>query len=157
MKAAAWFYSQSFHDLERVTPDVPTPPAPAAPTPEEGEWYDFPWGRRRVCPREHERNVNGCDVMTIQESDATCLRHFCGSCHDDLCCRCCDRDTISRDDAELCGSCEQEQAEQQQIDHDCDRPPARDDRTAADHALEQYKDGHENTRPYYGPDDEQEF
>ena len=30
MKAAAWFYSQSFHDLERVTPDVPTPPGPGS-------------------------------------------------------------------------------------------------------------------------------
>lgn len=69
---------------ERLAPktaaEVPAdPPAPA--------FYDFPWGRRRICPETHERTIGGdgygdrccgtADVEVVQESAPDCPVGYC--------------------------------------------------------------------------------
>jgi hypothetical protein len=108
--------------------------------------YDFPWGTRPICPLEHEQSIGGdgfggrccgtADVMVVVESDDDCARHFCEEHCQEKCCLCCHADDRWREDAELCASCAQEQAAQQQIDADGDRPRTTDTRTPNDHEME---------------------
>ncbi len=94
MNARAWFYGTSFH---QSAADLPPKPKPAT--------YDFPWGRRPICPQEHERNVDGCDVPTIQESSETCPRFYCESCCDDRCCHLCHAVDVEGDEPH-CPACQ---------------------------------------------------
>ncbi len=53
----------------------------------EPQFYDFPWGRRRICPETHERTIGGdgygdrccgtADVEAVQESEPDCPIGYC--------------------------------------------------------------------------------